>query len=224
MSVAEAERTIRVLVVDDHPVVRQGLRLLLSQEDDMVVSAEAETVREALRLAAADEPPDVAVVDISLRDESGIELVKELKLRHPKLPVLVLSMHDESLYAERMLRAGARGYVMKEEPPERVVEAIRKVRQGQLALSEAMASRLLEKLVTGGGDASLSPIDRLTDREVQVFELIGRGLSTRQIAEKLHLSVKTIEAHRANIKRKLHLPDAIALIRQAFDWVQHGSG
>ena len=224
MSRAEEERPTRVLVVDDHPVVRQGLRLLLSQEDDMAVTAEAETVRQALRVAAGDEPPDVVIVDISLRNESGIELVKELKLRHPKLPVLVLSMHDESLYAERMLRAGARGYVMKEAPPESVVEAIRKVRQGQLALSEAMSSRLLEKLVTGGGEASLSPIDRLTDREVQVFELIGKGLSTRQIAEKLHLSIKTIEAHRANIKRKLHLPDAIALIRQAFDWVQHGSG
>lgn len=218
---AAGSAPIRVLVVDDHPVVRQGLKLLLSQESDMAVCAEAGSAREALR-QVQEAAPDVVVADISLRDESGLELVKSLKIRHPQIPVLVLSIHDETLYAERMLRAGARGYVMKEAPPEQVVTAIRRVRAGQIAVSEAMSARLLEKLIGGGVEPSDSPIDCLTDRELQVFGLIGKGLSTRRIAERLHLSVKTIEAHRANIKRKLNLPDAMALVRQAFDWAQYG--
>lgn len=211
---------IRVFVVDDHPVVRQGLRQLIDLEPDMEMCGEAESAVDALRRIAAS-PPDVVVADISLKDSSGIELVKDLKARAPGLPVVVLSMHDESLYAERLLRAGARGYVMKDEGTERVTTAIRQVHGGGLYLSDSMSAKMLTKFVDGPARAGTLPMERLSDRELEVFEFIGRGLGTREIAEKLHLSVKTVEAHRQNIKKKLNLPDAKTLMQHAIHWIQH---
>ncbi len=209
----------RVLLVDDHPVVRQGLAQLINGESDMEVCGQAESASEALKAIKQDEP-DAAVVDISLKDSNGIELIKDLKVRHPQLPVLVLSMHDESFYAERCLRAGARGYITKEEAIETVLTAIRRVLSGDLYLSENMASKMLSVFVSGGRSAAGSDVERLSDRELEVFELIGLGYQTREVAERLHLSVKTIDSHRANIKRKLGLANATELLQHAIQWVQ----
>jgi DNA-binding NarL/FixJ family response regulator len=214
----------RIVVVDDHPIVRQGLVQMVNREPDLEVCAEAETAAEALKAVAATKP-DLAVVDLCLKGASGLELLKDLKVRHPKLPVLVLSMYDESIYAERALRAGARGYMMKEEAAEQVLVAIRRVLGGQIYLSEMMASRLLHLFVDGRADAGTSPTDRLSDRELEVFQLIGNGLGNSQIAAKLHLSTKTIETYRAHIKEKLHLQDSAELLRAAILWAQGiGSG
>lgn len=185
----------------------------------MVLCGEAESAREARR-RVAECAPDIIIADVSLKDASGIELVKEMRDLHPEMPVLVLSMHDESLYAERALRAGARGYVMKDEAPERLMTAIREIVGGGLYLSGRMTARLLAKFVDGPSQGGRMPMETLTDRELEVFEFVGRGLGTRQIAETLHLSVKTIETHRRNIKRKLKLPDATTLMQHAIHWVQ----
>lgn len=208
----------KVLVVDDHPVVRQGLAQLLRQEEDLAYCGGAEDAVEALK-AIEKLQPDIAIVDISLRDTSGIELIKDIRIRFPKLPVVVLSMHDESFYAERVLRAGARGYVMKEEAAEKVLVALRKVLAGEIFLSESMSARLLSKFVEGRTESRFRT-ERLSDRELEVFQLVGQGLGTRHIATNLHLSVKTIEAHRANIKRKLKLRSATELLQHAIQWVQ----
>ena len=208
----------QVFLVDDHPLVRQALSQLINQSGDMAVCGEAEGAPEALRSIAALKP-DVAVVDLTLKEGSGLDLVKDLKLRHPDLPVLVLSMHDESTYAERLLRSGARGYVMKDQASDRVVAALRCVLGGEVYLSEKMSARMLHKLV-GGAAASLSPVDLLSDRELQVFELIGQGTGTRNIAEKLHLSVKTVETYREHIKLKLKLDNATDLLQHAIQWTQ----
>jgi len=215
----EMTHPTRVFVVDDHPVVRQGLKLMLDQETDMVLCGEAESAREARR-NVREATPDIIVADVSLKDASGIELVKELRELHPDVPVLVLSMHDESLYAERALRAGARGYVMKDEAPDRLITAIREIVAGGLYLSGRMTARLLTKFVDGPSQSGRMPMESLTDRELEIFEFIGRGLGTRHIAETLHLSVKTIETHRRNIKRKLKLSDATSLMQHAIHWVQ----
>lgn len=216
---AHASCTTRVLLVDDHPVVRRGLAELIDQEPGFSVCGEAQNAQEALD-AVAGLQPNLAIVDVSLQGTSGIELIKDLKIRYPDMLVLVLSMHDETLYAERVLRAGARGYVMKEAATEKLMTAIRKVLSGQIYLSEKMAARALSKFVRGARDADGSPLERLSDRELQVFELIGRGRSTRQIAETLHLSVKTIESHREHIKEKLRLTTATELVQHAIQWVQ----
>jgi DNA-binding NarL/FixJ family response regulator len=205
--------------VDDHPIVRQGLAELIEHEPDLTVSGEAETGAQALELIAAAQP-DIAIVDVSLRDMSGLDLIKDMKVRYANLPILALSMHDETLYAERVLRAGAKGYIMKEEATETVMLAIRKVLAGQIYLSEKMAARLLSRFVDGSGETGGSPIQRLSDRELEIFELIGRGLSTRRIAETLHLSVKTIESHREHIKEKLKLGSSREVMRHAMQWVQ----
>ena len=160
------------------------------------------------------------MVDISLKSSNGIELIKDLRIRHPDVAILVLSMHDESFYAERVLRAGAKGYVMKEEATEKVIYAIRQILAGKIYLSDRMAASMLSKLVEGRTSANAFPIERLSDRELEVFELIGRGMGTRQIAGKLHLSVKTIESHRANLKVKLQVSSATDLLRHAINWVQ----
>lgn len=209
----------RVAVIDDHPIVRRGLSELIANQAGLTVCGEAEDAAGALKMIA-ETGPDLAVVDISLKDSSGIELIKDLKIRFPELLVLVLSMHDESFYAERVLRAGARGYVTKEEATESVIVAIRKLLDGEIYLSEKMASKMLSKFVDGPSEVGGLPVDRLTDRELEVFELIGRGIRTRQIAENLHLSVKTIESHRENIKRKLKLDNATELLQHAVKWVQ----
>jgi len=212
----------KVFLVDDHPLVRQGLTQLIGQEDDLVVCGEAETAPEALRLVGTLKP-DVAIVDLTLKDGSGLELVKDLKLRQPGLPVLVLSMHDETLYGERVLRAGARGYVMKDQAADKIVAALRRVLSGEVYLSDKMALRVLDRFAGKPAGAG-SPVDLLSDREIEVFQLIGRGISTRQIAEKLHLSVKTVETYREHIKIKLKLETAADTLQHAIQWVQHEGG
>ena len=191
----------RILLVEDHPIVRQGLAQLLGQTPDLEVSCFAEDSHSALR-AAKTEDLDLAIVDISLKADDGLELVKDLRARKIKLPVLVLSMHQESIYAPRAMRAGAQGYIMKGEPTPRLLAAVRKVLSGGLFFSEEVTSELLRRQI-GGEPASLSPVELLTDKELQIFRFIGQGRSTREIAEALHRSVKTIEAHRENIKLKL---------------------
>ena len=213
----------KVLVVDDHPVLRQGLSQLIALEDDMMVCGEAPDAVSALKVAE-EQKPDVAIVDISLKDSNGIDLIKSMLIRWPKLPVLVLSMHNESFYAERVFRAGARGYVTKGEPSSKVIEGIRKVLDGEVYVSEKLATKMICKLMGGRIDSDGYSIDRLSDREFQVFELIGQGLQTREIARKLHLSVKTIDAHRENIKNKLKLENATELLKTAIHWVQFERG
>ncbi len=209
----------KIAVIDDHPIVRQGLSELIGQQPDLTVCCEAEDAAQAVKAIEASKP-DLAVVDISLKDSSGIELIKDLKVRCPDLLLLVLSMHEESFYAERVLRAGARGYVTKEEATEKVIKAIRKLLDGEIYVSEKMAAKMLSKFVEGPAGKAGTPVERLSDRELQIFELIGRGVSTRRIAENLHLSIKTVESHRENIKRKLKLADATELLQQAIQWMQ----
>jgi len=212
----------RVFIVDDHPVVRNGITMLINKEADLEVCGEAEDAQTAIS-SIATQKPDIAIVDISLKGMSGLELIKHLRARDESLPLLVLSMHDESLYAERVLRAGAMGYIMKQEAPERIVAAIRRVLAGDIYLSPAMSSRILQRFVGARAEADESPLKQLSDRELEVFEYIGRGHGTRQIAEALHLSVKTIESHRENIKNKLNLRTGMELVQHAIRWVQSES-
>jgi DNA-binding NarL/FixJ family response regulator len=210
----------KILIVDDHPILRKGLTLLINQESDLVVCAEAENAQAALE-SVDRVVPDMAIVDISLPGIDGIELIKELRLRHKDMPVLVVSMHDETLYAERSLRAGARGYIMKQEALEKVLVAIRKVLDGEIFVSDRITTKMLEKFVSVEGvTRTASPIDLLSNRELTVFRLIGQGNKTRQIAERLHLSVKTVESYRAHIKEKLKLGDGTDLLKYAIQWVQ----
>jgi DNA-binding NarL/FixJ family response regulator len=210
----------KVLLVDDHPILRAGLRRLIDAESDMLVCGEAEEGPKAFELVGTLQP-DIAVIDISLKGSNGIELIKNLKARYPALPTLILSMHDESLYAERALRAGSLGYIMKEEAIEQVLTAIRKVLVGEIFLSEKMKAKMLQQMASGKGKTVNSPIETLTDRELEVFRLIGEGHSTRQIAGQLHLSVRTVEAYREYIKAKLNLKNATELVQHAFHWVHH---
>jgi len=206
-----------ILIVDDHPIVRQGLAELINHEQDLEVCGCAEDAPDALGIIK-ESVPDMVIVDISLKETSGMDLIKDIKAQYPKLPVLALSMHDESLYAERALRAGARGYVMKAEATEKVITAIRKILSGQIYVSDRMASKMVRKLVGGGPDPGVSAIERLSDRELEVFHLIGQGYGTRQIAERLHLSIKTIETYREHLKEKLNLADASELLQYAIQW------
>ena len=206
---------VRILVVDDHPVVRQGLVIALSRTADMSVSGEAASLPEAMA-AIRKEEPSIVLSDLDLEGASGIDLIKQVREELPALPVLILSMHDEELYAERVLRAGARGYLMKSEDPEKVVAGIRAVLAGEVVLSAKMRNKILGGMA--GGKGAVSPVDRLTDRELEVFRLVGDGLTTRQMAEKLSLSVKTIEAHIAHIKSKLGVETGRDLQRRAFKW------
>lgn len=214
----------RVMLVDDHPIVRHGMAMLINEEDDLMVCGESSSASETL--AQIDYcQPEIAVIDVSLQGASGIDLTKSIKEQRPDLPILILSMHEENLYAERALRAGARGFVMKQEPAETVLHAIRTVLKGDVYLSERLSSKVLRALVDGPGDEpERFGVDRLSDRELEVFELIGRGYSTRRIADALHLSVKTIETHRAHIKQKLKLGNATELVHRAFHWIEAGSG
>lgn len=222
MSLAKLEaRTtpFRIMIVDDHALVRVGLTQLISHEFDMEVCGDAADEDEGLQRVAETEP-DVVVVDISLKQGNGIDLIKRLKASHPNVKVLVSSMHDESLFAERALHAGALGYINKQDSPEKVIEAIRKVLDGQVYLSSEMTAHLLQRLGNHGGDSLDRPsIDTLSDREWEVFELIGQGHSTRQVAERLHRSIKTIESHREHIKEKLGLANGTELTRHAVQWV-----
>ena len=207
----------QVLIVDDHPAVREALALRINRQPDMKVCGEAADMRDALRLIA-DSEPDVAVVDISLKTGSGIDLIKRIKDRSDRVRILVWSMHSESLYAERALRAGALGYDNKDQATDRIVEAIRRVLAGKVWLSEVMAERLLQRSVGGSGE-DRSPLDVLADRELEVFRLIGEGVKTAEIAERLHLSVKTVETYRDRIRQKLDLSDGTKLVHYATQWV-----
>jgi len=214
----ETPAKTRVFLVDDHPLVREWLTQLIQRESDLTICGEAEDTREALQKIEAARP-DIVVADISLKSTHGLELVKDLQARYPTLPVLILSMHDESLYAERVLRAGAKGYITKQEATKKILLAIRQVLSGQIYISEKMASRMVHKMVLGRVQEQKSPIERLTDRELEVFQLIGRGHGTRKIAAELHLGIKTVESYRARIKEKLKLDDGTQLLQQAIQWV-----
>jgi len=192
--------------------------MLINQEQDLVVCGQAEDAHEALRVVRESEP-DMVIVDISLKETSGVELIKDLQVQYPDLPILTLSMHDEAVYGERALRAGARGYIMKQEATEKVVTAIRRVLEGEIYVSDVMAAKMVSKLVGGAGKKTGSSVERLSDRELEVFRMLGEGYNTREMAEKLHLSVKTIETYRAHIKDKLGLQDASELLRSAIQWV-----
>ncbi len=207
----------KILIVDDHPIVQQGLSQLIGNEDDLMVCGLAQDAPEAMMIIR-ELKPDLVIVDISLGQTNGIELIKTIKVRHPGLLVLALSMHDESLYAERCLRAGARGYIMKIEAIENIITAIRKVMRGQIYVSNEMAAKMVRKLVGAGAELGAPAVERLSDRELEVFRLIGLGHGTRRIAERLHLSVKTIETYRAHIKKKLNLADADELLQYAIQW------
>jgi DNA-binding NarL/FixJ family response regulator len=207
----------RVFLVDDHPLVREWLTNLINQQPGLVVCGEAESGPEAREKILALRP-DVAIVDIALKDSSGIELIKDLKLACPQVAVLVLSMHEESHYAERALRAGARGYIMKRETTRKVVAAIGQVLEGKLCISEAIAAAMATQFVEGKTLASGSPVEQLSDRELEVFELLGQGRTTRQIAETLRVSLKTVQAYCARIKEKLNLGSATELLREAVRW------
>jgi len=204
----------RIFVVDDHPIVRQGLAQLINSEPDLAVCGQGEDAYGSLR-AIKELKPDLALVDISLKDSDGIELLKELRAAVPELPVLILSMHDESLYAERALRAGARGYIMKQEAPQTLLSAVRKVLSGEVYVSDKMGATLLQRIVGGRKPGGNLPMDRLTDRELEVFGMIGAGQSVKEIADRLCLSVKTVEAHREHIKEKLNLKNSAELLRFA---------
>jgi DNA-binding NarL/FixJ family response regulator len=204
----------RVLVVDDHPIVRQGLALMINREPDLVVCGEAEEAMGAMHVLASSHP-DVLIVDISLNGPDGIDLLKSIRISRPTLPVLILSMHDEMVYAERALRAGANGYIMKQEATEKVLVAVRRILSGDIYLSDRMANKLLHQYISGGSADMSSRLSALSDRELEVFRLIGEGCGTRQIAENLHLSMKTVETYQAHIKDKLSLRSGRELVQHA---------
>lgn len=209
----------KVLLIDDHPLVRVGLAQLINQEPDLTVVGEAGDAQEAMSLIDALKP-DILLVDISLSGMDGLELIKHIRSRFPQMPMLMLSMHDENIYAERALRAGARGYIMKQDAPEQVIKGIRAALRGDNFLSENMSSRILKKFLEGGAKGGGSPVECLSDRELEVFRLIGKWRGTRQIAQDLSLSVKTIETHYAHIKKKLNLRSADELTQFAVQWTQ----
>src|ERR1700682_1534672 len=213
----------RVLLVDDHPIVRQGLALLIARESDLCVCGEAEGAHSAFH-AITTLRPDMVVLDISLNGPDGLDVLKEIRGKGANLPVLILSMHDESIYAERAMRAGANGYIMKQEATEKVLVAIRRILQGEVYLSDRLTNTMLQQYVRGASPAKGSPLVNLTDRELEVFRLIGEGHGTRQIAEELHLSVKTIESYQAHIKEKLALRNARELVQHAIEWTVNLSG
>lgn len=207
----------RILIVDDHPMTRQGLVTLIEHQPDWAVCFEAQNAEQALE-AIAKTKPDLVLADISLPGKSGLELIKDIRALRENLPVLVISMHDESLYAERVLRAGARGYVPKHSGAAKIVEAIRAVLNGRIYVSEEMSAHFLEQLSGRSSPQTRSPVEQLSDREFEVFELIGQGLSAHDIAQRLFLSAKTVDAHRANIKEKLKIKTTAELIAYAARW------
>lgn len=212
----------RIYIVDDHALIRRGLTTLIQAEADMEVCGEAEDaatgLREIIKLQ-----PDLVIADISLRGNSGLELIKNVKAFNPKIEVMVLSMHHESIYALRVLKAGARAYVMKQDVVQKVIEAIRRIRGGHLYVSDDVASQMLNRLVSGDTSDNASPVAMLSDRELEIVNLIGTGLLTREIAGRLHVSVKTIETHRAHIKEKLHLRNGTQLVQFCVRWVEENN-
>jgi len=215
---AKDNRT-RILLVDDHAVVRYGIAQLINRERDLVVCGEEEEASKALSTISALNP-DLVIADISLKDSSGLELMRNIKAQYSKLPVLVVSAHDENIYAEIAFRAGALGYLMKDQALERILTAIRRVLSGAIYVSDALGARMLQQQIRGHTDINQSPVQGLSDREMEVFQLIGRWKKTREIAEELHLSIKTIEYYREQIKRKLNLKSASELTHYATSWVE----
>lgn len=219
----EAPKRKRILLVDDHPLMRRGQADLLNREPDLEVCGEAGSAREAMEVIAKLKP-DLVLVDMGLPDKDGLELIKDIQALHPGLPVLAMSMQDESLYAARVLRAGGRGYVMKQEGPERLAASIRTVLGGQVALSARMSAKMLDSLVGGAGKADADPEAKLTDRELEVLRLFGEGWSTDEIAQRLHLSPKTVDVHRGHIKEKLGFKTTPEFTRFAIRWVASQGG
>jgi len=211
--------SVKLLVVDDHPMLRQGVAQLIAGQPDMRVCGEAGNASEALEKVRLLKPT-LALVDISLPGRNGLELIKDIQALEAGVSVLVFSVHDESLYAERVLRAGGRGYVMKQEGGGKILEAIRQVSDGKIFVGEKMSAKILEVFSGRRPETAASPVENLTDREFEVFQLIGQGKDTKQLARELHLSPKTIEAHRANIKLKLKIKSIPELIRYAVRWVE----
>jgi len=207
----------KILLVDDHPLVREWLATLINQQADLEICGETDSAPTALQMIGRVNP-EIAIVDISMEGGSGLELIKDIKANYPNVMVIVLSMHDEALYAERALRAGARGYIMKREATKNVLQAIRSVRGGKLHVSDKMAMMLAEKFVEGVPSKPVSLVEKLSDRELEVFHLLGRGYSTRRIADELHVSFKTIQTFCARIKEKLGLETATELLLEAVRW------
>jgi len=218
MKKAQIEKT-RIFIVDDHPLLRKGLGELINQEPDMLVVGEADDAPAGIKGITAIRP-DLVIVDISLKSMNGLELIKNIKVLDPSIHVLVLSMHDETVYALRVLKAGAKAYVMKQEMVEKVMEAIRRIRAGKVFVSDRVATQMLRTVVDGGDPSKTSPVDSLSDRELEIVELIGNGTATREIADKLHISIKTVESHRAHIKDKLKLDNATQLVQFCVRWVE----
>ena len=208
----------RILIVDDHPMVRERLTEIINRECDLIVCGEAEDRHQAIE-AIKTCPPELVIVDLTLKNSDGLELIKDIRSRWPKLAVLVVSMHDESLYAERCLRAGAQGYITKQEATRNILLAFRCVLSGNIYLNERISTQILSRLTAQPNAASATPTDLLADRELQVFELTGRGLNTRQIAQSLRLSPKTVETYRGRIREKLQVKDTLALLQMAISWV-----
>lgn len=211
-------KTARIVIVDDHPIVREGLVARIARQRDLEVCGEAEDVADALDVVK-NTNPDLVIVDLSLKSGQGLDLIKKIKARSAETKMLVSSMYDEALYAERALRAGALGYVNKQEMSEKIIDAIRQVLDGKIYLSPYMTERLLQRAVGAVPQLQQSPIETLSNRELEIFKMIGKGMTTRSIAEDLHLSVKTVETHRENIKAKLDLPNSAELSREAVRWV-----
>jgi DNA-binding NarL/FixJ family response regulator len=209
----------RILLVDDHAVVRYGIAQLINRQADLVVCGEEENASNAMS-AISKLKPDLVIADISLKDSSGLELMRNIKAQYSGMPVLVVSAHDESIYAEIAFRAGALGYLMKQEALDKVISAIRRVLSGNIYVSEALAARMLQQQIRGKSDIQESPVKGLSDRELEVFQLIGQWKKTSEIAQELHLSVKTIEYYREQIKRKLNLKNSAELTQHATAWVQ----
>jgi DNA-binding NarL/FixJ family response regulator len=212
------ENKSKILIVDDHPVVREGLTTIINHEKDLIVCGYAEDDHSALK-AINELKPDVIIVDISLKDSDGIDLTKNIKHRYPKLPVIVLSIHDESVYAERALRAGARAYLMKEVVSENITNTIRTVLKGEIYVSDTISKKFLHKIAGDKAATTKTPIENLSDREFEIFRLIGVGYKASQIARRLHLSVKTVETYRGRLKEKLNITDAPTLLQYAIKWV-----
>ena len=212
------ESVKNIVLIDDHPIMRHGLAQLVRAESGLEVCGEAGSAREGLEVVGKLRP-DLAIVDLTLPDKNGLELVKDIRAMHPATQCLVLSMHDEETYGERALRAGARGYVMKEEAADHLIAAIQKVLSGGLYVSETLNARMLEQ-VTGASRNRITGIDSLTDRELEILTLIGKGVPTKNIAGQLSISARTVEAHRSHIKEKLGITDGAALVRHAVQWVE----
>ncbi|WP_438483426.1 response regulator [Oleiharenicola lentus] len=217
--VVEAVKKTKVLLVDDHPITRQGIKALVEQLPNVEICGEADSAPKAMELVSKLEP-DLTIVDITLKSTNGIELTKNLRVQAPKMQILIVSMHDENIYAERALRAGAMGYLMKQEASENIITAIKRIQGGDIYLSDRIKEKMLHRLVNHRNEEVVSPIETLSDREMEVFQLIGNGYGTRQIATKLNLSVKTIDSYREHLKEKLNLPTGSELVRYSIQWVK----